>query len=58
MLMDKNAKNDTIKTTVGILVFFPTLFFIDGNSPEARQYAHLKGQYRAIDEAMKTKHCK
>lgn len=55
--VDKNARNDKIKTTVGLLIFFPTLLFLDGDSPEARQYAHLKGQYKAIHDAMHQKQC-
>ena len=55
--VDRKAKNDQIKTTIGVLVFFPTLFFLDGNSPEARQYAQLKGQYKAISDAMQAKKC-
>ena len=48
--LDKNAKNDKIATGVGVVLFWPALFFIDGDGPEATEYARLKGEREAIEK--------
>ena len=56
-VQDKNRKNDTIKTTVGVLLFWPILFANEGNGQTAAELAQLKGQKKAIEEASIKKNC-
>jgi hypothetical protein len=53
----KKASNDTTKTTVGVILFFPVLFFLDGNSPQAAEYAQLKGERDALEKVAIEKKC-
>ena len=47
--LKKEANNDTAQMTVGLLLFWPALFFLEGgDGPEATEYARLKGQYEAL----------
>jgi hypothetical protein len=38
---------DAVATTVGVIVFWPTLFLIGGDKQNAAQLAQLKGQMDA-----------
>jgi len=43
---------------VGLLLFWPTLFFLEGgDGPEAAQYADLKGEFEALRQASVQKCC-
>jgi hypothetical protein len=55
--VDHNATNDKIMTGVGVALFWPALFFIKGNGEAESQYAELKGQHQAIQEAFAMKGC-
>ena len=55
--VDKRASKDTLKMTVGILLLWPTLFFVDGNGPEAAEYGRLKGEYEAQQKVSVQKEC-
>jgi hypothetical protein len=54
---DKNRKNDIIKTTVGVVVFWPILFANSGDGPVAAELANLKGQMKAIEVMSRKKNC-
>jgi hypothetical protein len=54
---DKARKNDTIKTTVGVVLFWPVLLFNEGDGAKANELANLKGQMRAIEQASVQKNC-
>jgi hypothetical protein len=41
---DSQATKDAVATTVGVIVFWPTLFLIGGDKQNAAQLAQLKGQ--------------
>ena len=56
-VQDKNRKNDTIKTTVGVILFWPILFANEGDGQTAAELAQLKGQKKAIEEASIKKNC-
>lgn len=56
-VQDKNRKNDTIKTTVGVVLFWPVLLFNEGDGQTAAELASLKGQMKAIEEASIKKNC-
>jgi hypothetical protein len=36
---------------LGLILFWPSLFFLDGDGPEAQEYARLKGEYEALEVA-------
>jgi len=43
-----DATYDTVKMTVGLILLWPTLFFIDGDGAQSVEYARLKGEAEAI----------
>lgn len=54
----KTADTDEWQMGVGLILFWPTLFFLEGgDGPEAAEYARLKGEADAIDRAAITKEC-
>jgi len=55
--VDENATGDAVAMGVGLVLFWPALFFIDGNGPEANEYARLKGEYEALQQASIQKKC-
>jgi len=47
--LKKEHSNDKIQTGIGLLVFWPALFLLEGgDGPEATEYARLKGEYEAL----------
>ena len=47
--LKQTANDDAAQMTVGLLIFWPALFFLEGgDGPEAAEYARLKGQYEAL----------
>lgn len=55
--VDDNAQGDDITMGVGLVLFWPALFFIDGDGPEAQEYARLKGEYEALHTMNVRKSC-
>lgn len=55
--IDKNATEDKVAMGVGLVLFWPALFFLDGDSPEAAEYARLKGEFEAMQQQATTKRC-
>lgn len=51
------ATNDAVMTTVGAVVFFPTLFFIKGDGASAVEVGRLKGEMQALEAANVRKNC-
>ena len=54
---NKKATNDAVATTVGIVVFWPALFFIKGDSATAAEVSRLKGEMNAIEQTSTAKQC-
>lgn len=54
---DKVRKNDIVKTTVGVVLFWPVLLFNEGDGAKANEVASLKGQMNAIQQASVQKSC-
>ena len=54
---DKARKNDAVKTTVGVILFWPVLLFNEGDGAKANEVANLKGQMQAIQQASVQKKC-
>lgn len=52
------ADTDAVQMGVGLLLFWPTLFFLEGgDGPEAAEYARLKGEADAIERSAISKKC-
>jgi len=55
--VDENATGDAVAMGVGLILFWPALFFIDGDGTEAQEYARLKGEREALEQAAIRKDC-
>lgn len=55
--VDKKAHGDKVKMGVGLVLFWPTLFFLKGDGAEAQEYARLKGEHEALETAYAQKNC-
>lgn len=56
--LDKTASNDGAQMAVGLVLFWPALFFLEGgDGPEAAEYARLKGERDALEQVAIQKHC-
>jgi hypothetical protein len=42
---------------LGLVLFWPALFFIGGDGPEAQEYGRLKGEYDALEKASIQEEC-
>lgn len=51
------ASKDAVMTTVGVVLFWPSLFFIGGDKGNAAEVARLKGEMQAIEQANISKNC-
>jgi hypothetical protein len=54
---DSQATKDAVATTVGVIVFWPALFFIGGDKQNAAELARLKGEMDAVEQASIRKKC-
>ncbi len=54
---DQQASSDAATTAVSLVLFWPALFFIDGDDENAAQLARLKGEMEAIEQANIQKNC-
>jgi len=56
--LKKTADNDEAQMAVGLLLLWPTLFFLEGgDGPQAQEYARLKGEREAIEKSSIKKNC-
>jgi hypothetical protein len=55
--LDDNRETDNITTTAGIILFWPALFFLGGTKEQEAEYAQLKGEYNALEQASIQKKC-
>lgn len=55
--VDKTASDDAVQMGVGLVLLWPTLFWLDGDTPQAAEYARLKGEFQAIEGAGVRKNC-
>lgn len=56
-VQDQKANADAAITTVGIVLFWPALFFNNGDGATAAEVARLKGEMQAIEDASRRKGC-
>lgn len=57
-IQDEKATTDAVVTTVGVIVFWPALFFIEGDGQNAAELARLKGEYETLQRIASEKGCK
>ena len=56
--LKKKADNDAVQMGIGLILFWPTLFALEGgDGPEAVEYSRLKGEYEAIRQSSVIKEC-
>ena len=56
--LQKTASNDQAQMAVGMILFWPALFFLEGgDGPEAAEYARLKGERDALEIVSIRKEC-
>ncbi|WP_159718565.1 cell envelope integrity protein TolA [Geminicoccus flavidas] len=56
--LDTKADNDAAQMALGMVIFWPALFFLEGgDGPEAAEYARLKGEYDALQQMNVQKSC-
>lgn len=53
----KASRNDKIATGVGLVIFWPALFFLMSDSDKKDELARLKGEYEALQKAGISKKC-
>ena len=52
------ASNDSAQMAAGLILFWPTLFFLEGgDGPQAQEYARLKGEFDALERVAIQKEC-
>ena len=55
--LSEKEGDDSMKMTVGLILFWPALFFLDGDEDGAIEYKRLKGESEAIHQAAIAKKC-
>ncbi len=56
--LDKEASSDAWQMGLGMVLFWPALFFLEGgDGPEAAEYRQLKGEYEALQQTSTAKRC-
>ena len=55
-VQDRQASNDSAAMGVGLVIFWPALFFLAGHDQHV-ELAELKGQYDALEEEAIQKNC-
>ena len=55
--LDQAADNDKAIMGVGLLIFWPALFALGGTKQQEAEYARIKGEYDALQQAAITRKC-
>ena len=55
--LDDDAETDESVTTVGVILFWPALFFLGGTKEQEAEYARLRGEYNALEQSAIQKKC-
>lgn len=56
--LKKKADDDTAQMTIGMVLFWPALFFLEGgDGPDAAEYGRLKGEREALEKVAVQKRC-
>ncbi len=54
---DEKRGDDQVLTGVGVVVFWPVLFALEGDGPTAVELGRLKGEMEAIEKVSVQKNC-
>jgi hypothetical protein len=54
---NKRATGDAVAMGVGLILFWPALFFIKGNDAQEAELARVKGEMEAVQKASIAKQC-
>ena len=55
--LNDNLEPDNVTTTAGNLLSWPAPFFLGGTKEQEAEYAQLKGEYNALEQASIQKKC-
>ena len=56
--VDKTASDDDAQTAIGLIVFWPALFFLEGEeTADTQEFARLRGEFDALQKAAVMKEC-
>ncbi|WP_163932305.1 hypothetical protein [Paraferrimonas sp. SM1919] len=56
--LKSTANTDSAQFAIGLLLFWPAWLFLEGgDGAEAAEYSRLQGDYKAMQEAAKSKQC-
>lgn len=55
--LDEAASNDQAITGVGMIIFWPALFALGGTKQQEAEYARLRGEHDALQQAAIVKKC-
>ena len=55
--LDQAASNDKMLVGVGMVLFWPALFALGGTKQTEAEYARLRGEYDAVQQASVQKNC-
>lgn len=56
--LKETADTDQTQMAVGLILLWPTLFFLEGgDGPQAQEYARLKGERDALEDVAIQKNC-
>ena len=57
--LETEAKADEAQAAIGIILFWPTLFFLEGgDDARAAEHSHLKGEIEAMNSLLMEKNCR
>lgn len=51
------ANNDALAMGVGLVIFWPALFFLASDNNKKEELSRLKGEYEALQQTATMKHC-
>jgi hypothetical protein len=56
--IDETAETDETQTAVGIILFWPVLFWLEGSdTPEAQEYAQIRGEMLSLEHTAILRDC-
>jgi hypothetical protein len=56
-VQDAKRRDDTVATTVAVVVFWPAAFFVGGNDQSTAELAQMRGQMQALEQVARKKNC-
>lgn len=56
-VQDSKASSDAVATGVGIVLFWPALFFIKGDGTTGAELGRLRGEFEALERVSIEKNC-